>query len=255
MKIINFKTFITESRFSSISPDEEKQAELLIQNFRRKYNTPKKIQKIKQLARNRRVLIGKIKVIDQKTKKTKIAPVYITRRTQSASYRNYDPLIKKTDVITLNYIKALNGTDKDDIVVHLKHELRHATQQYKTVTDEYYKHLRKKPGFEDDIYYYTDPSELDAQESEVFVRLKDYVRQLQRISINNTQFYKIAMDKFKNQLNIFLTKPWEDKAVIKNLPKPLWQKHEMLTALNRVPKLWKRFKLKIKTFLDELDKY
>ena len=29
----------------------------------------------------------------------------------------------------------------------------------------------------------------------------------------------------------------------------------MLTTLNRVPKLWKRFKLKIKTFLDELDKY
>ena len=56
-------------------------------------------------------------------------------------------------------------------------------------------------------------------------------------------------------LNIFLTKPWDDKEVMKNLPKPLWQKHEMLTTLNRVPKLWKRFKLKIKTFLDELDKY
>jgi len=253
--MLSFKTFLTESRFSSISPDEAKQAELLIHNFRQKYNTPKKIQKIKQLARTRRVLIGKIKVVDQETNKPKIAPVYITRRTSSASYRNYDPLIKKTDVITLNYIKALNGKDKDDIVVHLKHELRHAIQQYKKTTIAYHNHLRKKPGFEDEIHYYTDPSELNAQESEVFVRLKDYVRQLQRISINNTQFYTLAMDKFKTQLNIFLTKPWEDKEVMKNLPKPLWQKHEMLTALNRVPKLWKRFKLKIKTFLDELDKY
>ena len=255
MKIINFKTFITESRFSSISPDEEKQAELLIQNFRRKYNTPKKIQKIKQLARNRRFLIGKIKVIDQKTKKTKIAPVYITRRTQSASYRNYDPLIKKTDVITLNYIKALNGTDRDDIVVHLKHELRHSIQQFKQSSEEYVEHQRKTPGYEDLKYYYTDAAEIDAQETEVLIRLKKYLTQLQIIAGENAVIYTKLINKFKKELMIFLIKPWNDKEVQDNLPKPLWQKDEMLDTLSKHPKFWKRFKLKIKTFLDEIDKY
>ena len=50
---------------------------------------------------------------------------------------------------------------------------------------------------------------------------------------------------------IFLIKPWNDKQVQDNLPKPLWQKDEMLNTLSKHPKFWKRFKLKMSKTIEE----
>ena len=253
--MLSFKTFITESRFSTISPNEEKQAELLLKNFRQKYNTLDKIQKLKHLARKRRVAIGTIKVVDLATNKPKVVTVYISRNTASGHYKIYDPLLQKKDIIVLNYIKALNHKDIDGIDIYLKHELRHSIQQFKQSSEEYVEHQRKTPGYEDLKYYYTDAAEIDAQETEVLIRLKKYLTQLQIIAGENAVIYTKLINKFKKELMIFLIKPWNDKEVQDNLPKPLWQKDEMLDTLSKHPKFWKRFKLKIKTFLDEIDKY
>lgn len=253
--MLNFKTFLTEKQFSSISPTEEKQADVFIDNFQKKYNTLEKIQAVKQQARKRRVPIGTIEVVDLETKKPKLVTVYISRNIQTGHYKQYDPLLKKNDIIVLNYIKALNSKDFDSINTYFKHELRHAIQQFKKSSPEYIEHQRKTPGFEDLKYYYTDPAELDAQEAEILIRLKKYLQQIENISGENSVIYRKLIDKFKKELTIFLIKPLDDKEVQDTLPKPLWQKYEMLETLSQNPKLWKRFKLKIKTFLDGIDKY
>lgn len=247
-----FKTFIVENRLIGISPKDEQEAKKLIREFQLKYNTPEKIKRIKQLARIRRVPIGEITVFDYETKQPQIVTVYISRNEPAAHYKHYDPWLKRDRIIVLNYLKALNSYDPEDVLIYLKHEIRHAIQQYKNFSKNYTKHLGKKKGFESPKYYYGEPAELDAQETELFLRLRDYVKKIENVYGLNTNFYNTAMNRFKHQLNQFLIKPFD--MVKNNLPRPLNDKIEMIETLSEIPKLWKRFKLKIKTFLDNLHK-
>jgi hypothetical protein len=246
-----FKTYILEKRFPSLSSQDEKQAEMLIHQLLKKYNTKEKVAKIKSLAHTRRVPIGKISTIDKSTNKKINVTVFIGKIKEPAYYKGFDIITRKYNIIVLNYIMALDPRHENNMINHLKHELRHATQQYKHAHKSYTKHLQGKKGFENEFFYYGAPHELDAQEAEVFHRLQETLQKAKNLP---QPVRNIFIQKFKNSLLTFLKSPWENYD-LNLLPFAFKNKVDMLDALSKSPKLWQRFKLKVKTFLDEIDKY
>jgi len=142
---------------------------------------------------------------------------------------------------------------KDKLISVLIHEIVHGFQQHKEYSKEYQKVKsdKTKKAKEKELYH-KEPIEFDAFTTELAYTIKTQYKQILQ-DIKNSKMpetkkiMKKRLEKFLLELRNFINSPFDTYFLHKELPLPssFTTFEEMLTSINKSPKLWKSLKSKL----------
>lgn len=228
---MNFKEYFLEANIQRLSPQEEEQTDRITDEINR-YSRDPKVLKRKAISKDgyTLVLVSKLRYErrDLKTpsRRSKELPVYIKLSPDNDTNGAFVPhRSPEDDYIYIDY-DFLKTNSRVSIKSLLSHEIIHAVQHYRKMSDLYKKAVRKTATdmtFLDWVNYYAEPLEKEAIFSEIDTVLSERYKQLVPVSVSNPvtiQYLNKQREKFLLELTLFATTPLENYIVNQELPIP-----------------------------------
>lgn len=262
----HFKQIICEAKFREVSEDVQNVSKEIAELFLTKFKnlTDKEIKRdaikvssypplkeyLKQSGAKYFVIPKTFNLTDSETGK----PIKISLLITFGDNRDSDGSYDSTNNIMLLYGESCKRLGDEELEAVVAHELTHATQQYKKMSDVYVDALHKMAaGKSYDVKaYYLEPRELDAQSTELAYRIKqEFEKRKQDINKAKDPVTKKMMEKklekFVLELKLFVRSGIETYFKYRELPVPAFVSNheEYLETLRSEPRAWKTLKGKL----------
>jgi hypothetical protein len=269
-----FKSALTEAKFREIPEQITQQANKIADEYfeQTKSLTPAVIKQVKKIGLSSDwenyfedekgeiwflADLTTVEFVDLTTNETVKYDVYIALGKDNENYAICDDENKVIIIYEFN----TRNLDRDKFVSVMVHEITHGFQQHKKYSKKYEKMKanRKVPKTALDVQYYKEPVEIDAFMTEIAHTIRTEFQKIKN-DIANSKFPETKkimekkLEKFLTELRIFINSPLETYFVHKELPLPysFERFEELLTFIQKTPKLWRAFKLRMEDLYKKL---